>query len=147
MDLKDEIIKPVELQAEMKRLKKMIIGNYPWVHLSICDDCCSLTVRHDWPSRSGGEIAIVEFGNGSFHEGIKKAEAEIKDWKIRSVETNIRKLALAIIETTDEHTHCTAALLRAKGFSANQITEYHAAACARASEMCANAPFVVEGVL
>ncbi len=56
----------------------------------------------------------------------------------------IRKLALAIIEITDEHGSCTVSHLRNKGFDAGEIA-LHAEACERASEMCANAPFSVEG--
>jgi hypothetical protein len=57
----------------------------------------------------------------------------------------IRKLALAVIECTDEHGKCTVAMLRAKGFDADEIA-LHAEACVRAGEMANCAPFVVEGV-
>jgi transcription initiation factor TFIIIB Brf1 subunit/transcription initiation factor TFIIB len=55
----------------------------------------------------------------------------------------IRTMALAIIELTDEHGGCAERRLTAKGFSGEEIAEFHEAACARASEMCANAPFAV----
>jgi hypothetical protein len=55
----------------------------------------------------------------------------------------IRKLALAIIEITDEHGHCTEVLLLSKGFPSTDIADFHVDACVRASEMCANAPFRV----
>lgn len=144
MDLNSrvDLTTPAGIQAEMARLVKMISGNCPYASIVISQNSFSLVVEDDL--LSGKKIARIKAN--SFEEMIEKAETEIKAWKIRNVETDIRKLALAIIETTDEHTHCTAALLRAKGFSANQITEYHVAACARASEMCANSPFVVEGL-
>jgi hypothetical protein len=57
----------------------------------------------------------------------------------------IRKLALAIIELTDEHGKCTVAMLRAKSFDEDEIA-LHAEACVRAGEMAGNTPFSVEGV-
>lgn len=60
--------------------------------------------------------------------------------------TTIRRMALAIIETTDEHGKCTVPLLSAKGFDAEEIREFHATACERAGEMAQGAPFSVEGV-
>lgn len=60
--------------------------------------------------------------------------------------TTIRRMALAIIETTDEHGKCTVPLLAAKGFDAGEIREFHALACERAGEMAQGAPFSVEGV-
>jgi hypothetical protein len=56
----------------------------------------------------------------------------------------IRKLALAVIECTDEHGKCTVAMLRAKGFDADEIA-LHAESCVRAGEMANCAPFTVEG--
>jgi hypothetical protein len=57
----------------------------------------------------------------------------------------IRKLALAIIEITDEHGKCTVEHLRAKTFISAEIA-LHAEACVRAGEMCQGAPFSVEGI-
>lgn len=57
--------------------------------------------------------------------------------------TLIRRMALAVIEITDEHGHCTEGLLRAKTFTATQIADTHVAACQRASEMAGNAPYRV----
>jgi hypothetical protein len=56
----------------------------------------------------------------------------------------IRRLALAIIEITDERTKCTVHDLRAKGFDDDEIA-LHAEACVRAGEMANCAPFTVEG--
>ena len=77
-------------------------------------------------------------------EAVAKAQAWIAARP--KVERNaiIRKLALAIIELTDENGRCTVAMLRAKGFDSDEIA-LHAEACQRASEMCANSPFCVEG--
>lgn len=59
-------------------------------------------------------------------------------------DTTIRKMALAVIELTDEHTKCTDAMLKRRDFSVDQIEEFHELACVRAGEMCGNAPFRVE---
>lgn len=55
----------------------------------------------------------------------------------------IRRMALAIIEITDEHGACTVARLVGKGFAPAEIETHRASACARASEMAGNAPFEV----
>jgi hypothetical protein len=73
------------------------------------------------------------------------AEAEVWIRGRAGVRRNatIRTLALAIIELTDEHGRCTAKLLRGKRFSAEDISEFKDAACARASEMAGMAPYSV----
>ncbi len=55
----------------------------------------------------------------------------------------IRSMALAIIELTDEHGRCTEAMLRCRGFTAEEIAEFRDAACVRAGEMAGNVPFEV----
>lgn len=144
IDEKVYLTTPVGLQKELARLEKMICGKYPKVWISICPAGMDFFAFHDFLNHNDGQIAHVN--SESFQEAVKIGETAITTWIAVSREKTIRKLALAIIEATDEHTHCTVALLRAKGFSVSQITEYHIIACARASEMCANAPFVVEGV-
>ncbi len=56
----------------------------------------------------------------------------------------IRRMALAIIELTDEHRKCTREMLRCRWFSDTDLDAYCDAACQRAGEMAGNAPFVVE---
>lgn len=55
----------------------------------------------------------------------------------------VRRMALAVIELTDEHGACTETLLRGKDFTAAEVVEFHEAACVRAGEMTGNAPFSV----
>lgn len=55
----------------------------------------------------------------------------------------VRRMALAVIEISDEHGACTETLLRGKDFAAAEIVEFHEAACVRAGEMAGNAPFSV----
>ena len=50
---------------------------------------------------------------------------------------------VAIVDLKDQHGEVTDRLLRARDFSAAEIAEFHEAACVRAGEMCAGAPFVV----
>ena len=57
--------------------------------------------------------------------------------------TITRRMALAIIESTDEHGKCTETHLLGRLFSADDIATYRDAACARASEMVGNTPFEV----
>jgi hypothetical protein len=72
------------------------------------------------------------------------ARSWIEQSKVVRRDATIRKMALAVIELTDEHTKCTDAMLKRRDFSVEQITEFHELACVRAGEMCGNAPFRVE---
>jgi hypothetical protein len=78
-------------------------------------------------------------------EAIGAAQAWIANRPKVERNATIRKLALAIIEFTDEHGKCTVTHLRAKGFDEDEIA-LHAEACERAGEMCQGSPFSVEGV-
>ena len=98
-------------------------------------------------NRTDANYRTVEHQYGfvaSWPEAIAAAQAWIAARP--KVERNaiIRKLALAIIELTDENGRCTVAMLRAKGFDSDEIA-LHAEACQRASEMAGNSPFCVEG--
>lgn len=87
-----------------------------------------------------------EFFKGStFDEVLAAGMAWTKAYAPTPHNALIRRMALAIIEITDEHGECTSALLRAKTFSADEIKRHHAEACVRAGEMAGNAPFSVIG--
>ncbi len=60
-------------------------------------------------------------------------------------DNRIRAMALAIIDFVDQHGRCDRAMLTRRDFSAAEVDDLKDAACQRASEMSANAPFVVEG--
>lgn len=60
-------------------------------------------------------------------------------------DNRIRAMALAIIDLTDQHGSCTRAMLTRREFSGAEVDDLKGAACQRASEMSANAPFSVEG--
>jgi hypothetical protein len=110
-----------------------------------------------WEWDAGGPTASVGIwpegmGSGTTHHYIKgKSWTDVIPEAYRWIETNavvrrdatIRKLALAIIELTDEHGTCTAAMLERRNFSAGQIEEFHELACRRANEMCHGSPFKV----
>lgn len=104
-------------------------------------------------NRKIASIGIYPSGIGTYrHEWIYGATwhevlAGAREWATNHKQVNrnsiVRRMALAVIEITDEHGRCDAARLKAKDFGADEIKEFHEAACQRASEMCANAPFVV----
>lgn len=60
-------------------------------------------------------------------------------------DNRIRAMALAIIDLTDQHGRCDRAMLTRREFSGAEVDDLRDAACQRASEMSANAPFSVEG--
>lgn len=99
-----------------------------------------LSIRPDGYA-SGSRPHTVN-GN-SWSEAFEAARRWIEQSKTVRRDTTIRKMALAIIELTDEHTECTAAMLKRREFSDEQIVEFHVAACVRAGEMCSGAPFRV----
>ncbi len=59
-------------------------------------------------------------------------------------DNRIRAMALAIIDLTDQHGKCTRAMLTRRNFSGAEVDALKDAACQRASEMSANAPFAVK---
>ena len=77
---------------------------------------------------------------------IQQAADWIAAHKIVWRESRIRKLALTIIDVKDEAGRVTAADLTRREFTAAEVRELHAVACIRAGELCAGAPFSVEGV-
>jgi hypothetical protein len=144
--LERNLTTPQGLYAEEQRLAKMMkdaSAKDPYVSIGQDADGAHVSVHHAWLEPKG-EGRIGRFKGGTWAEAIGAAEQGIRNWQATRHDAVIRKMALAVIELTDEHTHCTVTLLRGKGFSERDITEYSARACERASEMCGNAPFVVE---
>lgn len=142
----DTITAPVAVSAEIEAALadlRQLIGTRdanaaivyghgdPWISLSV-----------EWPTRIG-EIGHTH-SLPTLSEMVIEARAMIRAWHAKRRNDMIRRLALAIIETTDEHTRCTQTLLRAKGFTQPEIDEFGDAACARATEMAGNQPFSVE---
>lgn len=143
---RNDLTTPNGIQAEMKRLEKMI--GTPGAHASIVLDSnvgtADICLDANWCRSSyGPDVRISRVKGETFAEMIASAEQAIRNWQVTRYNDVIRKLALAIIELTDEHTLCTETLLRGKGFSAADIVEYSERACARASEMAGAAPFRV----
>jgi hypothetical protein len=80
----------------------------------------------------------------TWEEMIEQARARVlaADWSVPI----IRKLALSIIELTDEHGACAELNLRQKGHSQQEITLYGDAAVAKAKEMGARDFAIVRNV-
>jgi len=97
-----------------------------------------------YPDGIGGTEGATHIYVQTWPEAIAAADQWITNYKTTHRNDIVRRMALAIIELTDEHTRCDDAMLRRKKFSAGEIAEFHLAACARAGEMCGNAPFRVE---
>lgn len=133
---------PAELQAELERLVKLMPGRSPHAcayisssyapHIDVCDDLCARN-----PISARGEGA-------TWSEMVANCEAAIATSRTAHVNATIRKMALAIIELTDEHGKCTNRLLRNRQFTDADIAEFGDAACQRAAEMAGNSPFSIE---
>lgn len=133
---------PAELQAELRRLVKLMPGRYPHAtafisagyapHIDVLDDICA-------------QNPILARGDGAtWREMVANCEAAIATRRVAHVNATIRKMALAVIELTDEHGKCTNRLLRNRQFTDADIAEFGDAACQRAAEMAGNAPFSIE---
>lgn len=132
---------PAELQAELQRLVKLMPGRYPSAcayvgisapHVEVVADICD---RDSAKARGEG---------ATWREMVANCEAAISTSRVACVNATIRKMALAIIELTDEHGKCTNRLLRNRQFTDADIAEFGDAACQRAAEMAGNAPFSIE---
>ena len=132
-----------EIEAGLLDLRRMIGTEHASASIVYGHGTPGIWLSANWPN-DDYTVGRTE-PRATFAEMVIEARALIRAWRVTRRNDMIRRLALAIIEITDEHTRCTAALLRAKGFSDPDITEFQGAACQRASEMCANAPFSVEG--
>lgn len=137
MDKVIDLTTPQGLFAEECRLEKEW-GEH--VSIGVCSEGALVYLAAHYQH---GLDDVKFFRAPTFAKAIVLASDYVVGWKTQRRETITRKMALAIIEVTDEHTECTARLLRGKKFSDEQITEYKEAACIRASEMCGNSPFVV----
>lgn len=86
-----------------------------------------------------------EYAHGdTWDEMIQAAYQWIETNKHVSRNATICRMALAVIELTDEHGKCTEAMLLRRDFSRDTIREMHSLACERAGEMAGNAPFTVK---
>jgi hypothetical protein len=142
---RNDLTTPSGISAELERLQKMIgtPGAATWIHLS-ADNATHISVYANWcRSTYGDDVKIGYIEGATFAELTANAEQAIHNWKATRHNDVIRKMALAVISITDEHTECTATRLKAAGFSESDITTYHEKACARASEMAGAAPFKV----
>lgn len=141
-----DLTTPQGIQNEMKRLTASIglPGAHACIVISSCGGDIGISLDANWCNSQYGKDEKIGYAKGeTFAEMISDAERIIANWRITRKEGAIRRMALAIIELTDEHAECTRALLRNKGFTDSDMDAYTDAACARASEMCANAPFTV----
>lgn len=77
-------------------------------------------------------------------EALGQAEAFASTQAPLRAERAIRKLALDIIDLTDQHGECTVAMLRGRRHDQSDIDAFTDAACIRAGEMSGNAPFEVK---
>jgi hypothetical protein len=83
------------------------------------------------------------FSGATWSEAFRKARKWALTGGVVYSNATIRRMALAVIEITDEHGECTEARLIAKDFSREAVLTFHALACQRANEMCHGTPFSV----
>lgn len=108
--------------------------------------------RHGWseavtvaayPDDIGASSTAKHFNADTFEAALAAAEAWAATYAPIRREAAIRKLALDLIDLTDQHGNCTVAMLRGRGHGQDDIDTYRDAACARAGEMSGNAPFAI----
>jgi hypothetical protein len=87
------------------------------------------------------------FRGETWQQALDSAYVWARDYGAVHRATVIRTMALAIIDLTDEYGTCSAGLLAGRKFAHADITSFAKAACARASEMTGNTPFVVQGII
>lgn len=129
-----------DVQAHETALSRLL-GSKGHAHVSCTDwnGNAYIALYEDYP---GGDSHPI-YGD-TWKDAIEAAYAWCATRGPIRRDTLIRRLALAIIETKDDHGAVTERLLTARGFTTSEIAEYGAAACARAGELCAGAPFEIE---
>ena len=95
-------------------------------------------LTEDFPS---GETHYVHAA--AWPEGIVEARAWIASRAVIRRDTLIRRMALAIIDLTDQYHLCDESALRRVGFTSAKIAEVGDLACWRAGEMAGNRPFAI----
>lgn len=94
-------------------------------------------------THSAGSSGYEHFHGPTFGAVLKAAEKFAATHAPLRSEKVIRKLALDIIDLTDQHGSCTVAMLRGRRHNQADIDAYKDAACVRAGELAGNAPFEV----
>lgn len=147
MDKHTEAMTAADVQAALARIAATLGGG---AHVSIvltAEVGGSLT-RPYW-NLSANPHGICSrrderiFKGATWPEVFEAAEEWAATYAPKRDEALIRRLALDIIDLTDEHGRCTEALLCGRGHSRADIAAHHEAACQRASAMSGNAPFSV----
>src|ERR1700691_6232003 len=102
-----DLTTPDGVSAEMKRIAAIIgpdcnLSLHMWTYCGVPSISVSI----------GMNDRIGECGGSTFAEMLDKAEVVVRAYGPAMANKVIRKMALAIIEITDEHTECTRTLLR-----------------------------------
>jgi hypothetical protein len=141
-----EAMSAADLRAACKILKVAVgpradIGLMVSMHARNGDESVYLSVRPTGEYAQGAPY--FTFTAATWPKAFSAAYDWASTYDVVRRNATTRKMALAVIELTDEHVTCTEALLRGKGFTAAEIVEFHEVACVRAGEMCSGAPFRV----
>ena len=113
------------------------------VHLSIHkpgDHACLLSI---YPNGYRDASCTKSFFGPDWASVLPVALEYASSISVVTRENDIRKLALDIIDLTDQHGNCTRALLRARSHTSEHLDDYLELACARATEMAGNSPYTV----
>lgn len=96
-----------------------------------------------YPEGLGNSRDGERFRADTWHEALEAARTWALSQGTVQREAAIRRMALLIVDLTDQHGECTEVMLVRKEFSRDQVRELHGVACERAGEMCQGAPFSV----
>lgn len=107
------------------------------------DDVIGVVIE---PTGRHTDRATIHVGGPDFASAIDAARTAWKEREEHLNSTAVRRMALAIIDLAGDG-RVLDHMLMDRGFNAGQIAKHGAAACAEATRLAGNAPFVIETVL
>jgi hypothetical protein len=134
---------PVAIQAALADLERLMKDEgfpRPHAYLAVRPDGMALYLDRNWPD-SEGRIPVER--SPSLLGTFEAARTAIHTVAVVRDEKTIRKMALAIIDVTEDQGECPEASLRLRDFLPRDILRYHAEACELATKMAAGGPFAV----
>lgn len=140
-------MQPKEIYERIQKMKRLM-GPEAYISLSVSADCYHSDKGYAtacvYPRGVCKSAAFVIYGN-DWAELVDRLEHEWQAHALKHRADTIRKMALLIIKLTAEG-NCTEAALRGSEFSAEEVAQLSAEACADADAIASNGPFEIKPV-